>query len=99
MAKMKYLKGPCQHCGGRLEFPAESIGLVAPCPHCGEETELMLATPKSESVIPRRAIVWTWIAVVVLALGLAGSIVALKRAQRGFGACVHGAHSGWACPA
>ncbi len=42
----------------------------------------MLASPPSERVIPRRAIVWSGIAVLILGLGLAGSVVALKRAQR-----------------
>ena len=81
MSRTKYLKGPCQHCGGRLEFPAESIGSIVPCPHCGQHTELLLATPRIEPAIPTRAIVWTCIAVLILGGGLAGSLIALKRAQ------------------
>ena len=81
MSRTKYLKGPCQHCGGRLEFPAESIGSIIPCPHCGQHTELLLATPRLEPTVPMRALVWTSIAVVILGFGLAGSLLALKRAQ------------------
>jgi hypothetical protein len=81
MTKTKHLKGPCQHCGGRLEFPAESIGSIVPCPHCGQHTELVLAAPRVEPAIPSRSIVWTSIALVILVFGLAGSLIALKRAQ------------------
>ncbi|HEV2394207.1 MAG TPA: FxLYD domain-containing protein [Verrucomicrobiae bacterium] len=78
----RYLKGECQHCGGHLEFPADSVGLAAPCPHCGNQTELLLLVPVQEPTIPTRAIVWTVIGVVILGLGLAGALVALKRAER-----------------
>ena len=80
--RTKYLEGQCQHCHGRLEFPAETIGLVSACPHCGRQTELMLATPPEEPSLPRRAILWIAAAVLILVLGLAGSLVALNRAQK-----------------
>jgi hypothetical protein len=79
---MKHLRGECQHCGGHLEFPAESIGLQAPCPHCGQQTELLLERPPEEPSLPRRVIVWTVAAIIVLALGLVGAVLALKRAER-----------------
>lgn len=79
---MKHLRGECQHCGGPLEFPAESIGLQAQCPHCGQQTELFLERPREEPSLPRRVIWWTVAAVVVLALGLLGAVLALKRAER-----------------
>ena len=82
MNRTKYLKGACQHCGEHLEFLADQIGMVVACPHCGKETELMLPRPPEEPAIPRRAIIWTGIAAVILGLGLAGAMVALKRAQR-----------------
>lgn len=82
MTKSKYLKGECQHCEGHLEFLAEHIGVVVPCPHCGQETELFLAQPPQEPAVPRRAIIWTGIAVIILGLGLAGALAALKRAQK-----------------
>src|SRR5579864_2053513 len=78
----RYLKGECQHCGGHLEFPADTVGLAAPCPHCGNQTELLLSVPAQEPTIPTRAIVWTVIGVVILGLGLAGALVALQRAER-----------------
>jgi hypothetical protein len=82
MNQTKYLKGECQHCHGHIEFPAESAGLTIDCPHCGKQTELLLALPKEEPTIPRATIVYTLIAVVILAAGLAGAMIALKMAQR-----------------
>jgi hypothetical protein len=82
MSRLKHLQGECSHCGGRLEFPADSIGAMADCPHCGQPTELTLAAPPSTSIVPAKAIVWTLIAVLILGGGLAGAMVALKRAQK-----------------
>jgi len=52
------------------------------CPHCGKPTELLLAPPPQEAALPRRAIAWTLVAVLILGLGLAGALLALKRVQR-----------------
>src|SRR3954451_189970 len=82
MSSQRYLKGECSHCGGHLEFPVESTGLTADCPHCGQPTDLLLAVPKSEPTIPRKTLVWTGVAVVILILGLGGAIVALQLAQK-----------------
>ena len=82
MNKTKFLKGECQHCQGHLEFPAELAGLTADCPHCGQQTDLLLAKPPEESTVPRAAMVWAVIGIVILGLGLAGALVALKRAER-----------------
>jgi hypothetical protein len=82
MSKTKYLKGECQHCAGHLEFLAEHIGMFVPCPHCQQETELLLPTPPEEPTVPRRALIWTGIAVVVLGLGFLGALMALKRAEK-----------------
>src|SRR5258708_5406219 len=82
MSPTKYLKGVCSHCGGRIEFPADAIGTTVDCPHCGIATELMLAAPPEESSEPRKAIIWTLVAVLILGLGLAGAMAALNRAQR-----------------
>jgi hypothetical protein len=82
MSRTKYLKGQCTECGGRLEFPAETIGTTADCPHCGKQTELALAPLPDESTVPRQAIVYAVIAALILGLGLAGALAALKRAER-----------------
>jgi hypothetical protein len=37
-----FLKCTCEHCGGRIEYPAEAVGANAPCPHCQRETLLKL---------------------------------------------------------
>ncbi len=77
----KKIQGNCSHCGGSLEFPAELVGTVAACPHCGQQAELLLARPLEEPTIPRRVLVWTGIAVLILLLGFAGVLYALKRSQ------------------
>ena len=82
MSQTKFLKCDCSHCGGRIEFPVDLVGTAVDCPHCGKSTELMLPAPPQESGIPRAAIVWTIIAVLILGGGLAGTMVALHRAQR-----------------
>src|SRR5206468_507137 len=51
------------------------------CPHCGKATGLMIERPPDEPTIPRRTIIWTVVTVLVLLLGLAGALVALKRAE------------------
>ena len=82
MTRNKFLKGECQHCGGHLEFPAESIGLAATCPRCGRETELMLATPPVEPTVPRRVILWTAVTVVMLMAGLVVLLAGLRHFER-----------------
>src|SRR5689334_18707423 len=82
MVQTKYLKGECAHCGGRIEFPADAAGMTTDCPHCGKPTELLLAQPKDQSTIPPQVIIWTVIAVLVLAAGFGAALYALKRAQR-----------------
>ena len=82
MNRTKSLKGECQLCGGRLEFPAELVGTPANCPHCGQQTELLLAVAPDESTVPRRALIWAVIGIVILVAGLVAAIVALKRAER-----------------
>jgi hypothetical protein len=82
MSRTKYLKGQCSYCGGRVEFPAEAIGTTADCPHCGRPTELQLEAVPDEPALPRKGIIYAVIAAVILGLGLAGALVALKRAER-----------------
>jgi uncharacterized membrane protein YcjF (UPF0283 family) len=65
-----------------LEFPAESIGLMARCPHCAQETELVLAAPPQEPWVPRRVVVWTVVTILGLVLGLIVSLVGLKQVQK-----------------
>ena len=82
VTRTKRLQGQCQHCGGSLEFPAESIGLMAPCPHCGQQTELMLAVPPQEPMIPRRVIVWTALTILLLIAGLCVVMAQLLRLEK-----------------
>jgi hypothetical protein len=35
-----FLKCNCEHCGGRIEYPAEAVGANVACPHCQQETPL-----------------------------------------------------------
>jgi hypothetical protein len=82
MNRTKYLKGPCRNCGGNIEFPVDLIGTAIDCPHCGKSTELFLATPPREPTVPRKLILWTAAAALILILGVAGLLLGLKRAQR-----------------
>jgi hypothetical protein len=82
MNKTKFLKGHCHACGGRIEFPADAIGMQADCPHCGTATELMLAPPPEQPSVPRKTVVWTGVTILVLLMALAAVIVALKRAEK-----------------
>ena len=81
MANIKYLKAECQHCGVHIEFPADHIGMVVPCPACSKETELLLPTPPEEPAVPRRVLVYTGVAVLILVLGLIATLIGLKRAE------------------
>ncbi len=81
MRPTKNIQGKCEHCGMPLEFAAESIGSTAACPYCHQETELNLEVPELEPTIPRRLIIRTVVAAVVLLLGLVGAIIALNRAK------------------
>jgi len=79
----KNLIGNCQHCGSAIEFPADQAGQTVPCPRCHAETELLLAAPPEESSpLKTRAIIFVSLAVLILALGLVGAQLAIKRARR-----------------
>lgn len=82
MTTTRFLKGDCQHCGGRIEFPADAVGTATECPHCGKQTELLLAALPQTSAVPRKAIVYAVMGFLILLVGLGASLVALKRAQR-----------------
>jgi hypothetical protein len=82
MSRTRLLNGNCQHCGGFIEFPAESVGLAADCPHCGQTTELLLAAPPQERTVPVKTMVYTGIAVLILVGGLVGAMIAVNRLQR-----------------
>jgi hypothetical protein len=82
MSKNKFLNGQCQHCGGPLRFPAESIGQTTNCPQCSQHTELLLAAPPDEPTVPMKTIAFTVIAVLVLIGGLIAAMIAVKRLQR-----------------
>ena len=82
MTQTKILRGECQQCGGQLTFPAEQIGSTARCPHCAADTELMLAIPAVEPMIPRKVIVWTGITVAVLIVGFGILLAGLNHFEK-----------------
>lgn len=62
MSETPFLKCPCQHCGGSIEFPAHGVGLAIDCPHCATRTKLFRpelvveeAAPAAEPVVEPRA--------------------------------------------
>lgn len=82
MSVTKNVTGPCQHCGGLIQFSPEAVGNLATCPSCGKETELTLSVPKMESGLPVKTIVFSVVAVVILVGGLIAAQMALNRAKR-----------------
>jgi hypothetical protein len=79
---LKHLQGECQVCGRELQFPAEAVGTTGSCPYCGKETELLLAQPPAERLIPRSTIFWTAFTVLLLLVALGAAVFAVKRAQQ-----------------
>ncbi len=43
MSDSAFLKCQCEHCHGRIEFPAQYANQTIPCPHCKKETRLTIA--------------------------------------------------------
>ena len=82
MNRTKRLTGACTQCGGPIEFHAEMIGTLAQCPLCRKQTELLLAAPPAEPLIPRKVLIWTVITCVLLVLGAVAVVVGLKRFEK-----------------
>ena len=83
MAETKYLKCYCDHCVGRIEFPAEGIGATIPCPHCGKPTELALEVPKEKKIQhSAQGRKWFIAGAVILGVGLIATVAILITAQR-----------------
>jgi hypothetical protein len=82
MRDRKLLNCSCAHCGGHIEFPAESIGTTRRCPHCGDETELTLPPVDTESPTAPRARIWAIGGLIVLFILFAAAFYALHRARQ-----------------
>ena len=79
-----FLKCTCEHCGGRIEYPAEAVGANVACPHCQQETPLKLDGGDDAEVIvvgggKAKLVIGTVIACVVAAAVLAGALVWVKQ--------------------
>lgn len=82
MAETKFLKCPCDHCGGHIEFPADGIGATIPCPHCARPTELALEIPAHLIQRPGRGRKWFIAGAVILVVGAVAIVAILITAQR-----------------
>src|SRR5688572_30338201 len=82
MAETKFLKCPCDHCGGHIEFPADGIGATIPCPHCGRPTELALEIPAELIQRPAHGRKWFIAGAVILAVGGIAIAAILFKAQQ-----------------
>jgi hypothetical protein len=82
MNQTKRLNGVCSQCGGPIEFPAELVGTLTQCPRCRKQTELRLSSPPEEPPVLRRAILWTVVAVAILALGVIALLVGLRHFEK-----------------
>lgn len=79
-----FLKCTCEHCGGRIEYPAEAVGANVPCPHCQQETPLKLDSVAGGDVVEvgagkAKLVIGAVIASVVAVAVLAGVLVWVKR--------------------
>ncbi|MBI5802389.1 MAG: hypothetical protein HZA92_16895 [Verrucomicrobia bacterium] len=82
-----YLKCTCEHCGGRIEYPAEAVGANAPCPHCQRETPLKLDGGDDSDIVTvgggkARLVLGTIVACVIAVAVLAAAGIWVKK-QRG----------------
>lgn len=83
MSAAEFLKGPCQHCGNSIEFPADGIGQTTTCPHCGQATELQPDVAiTSSTATPARKSSTTVIGIIVVALIAVGGVIAFKSLRR-----------------
>jgi hypothetical protein len=82
MNPTKRLTCTCSECGGSIQSPAELVGTITQCPRCGKQTELTLAALPQEPAVPRRLIVWTVVAVVILAVGVIVPVAGLKHFEK-----------------
>jgi hypothetical protein len=82
MAETKFLKCPCDHCGGHIEFPADGIGATIPCPHCARPTELALEIPAELIQRPAHGRKWFIAGAVILAVGGIAIAAILFKAQQ-----------------
>ena len=82
MAETKFLKCPCDHCGGHIEFPADGIGATIPCPHCARPTELALEIPAHLIQRPGRGRNWFIAGTIILVVGVVAIVAILITAQR-----------------
>jgi hypothetical protein len=80
-----FLKCNCEHCGGRIEYPAEAVGANVACPHCQQETPLKLdeGGAEAETVTvgggKAKLVVGTVIASLVAVAALGAALVWLKK--------------------
>jgi len=85
-AATKTLEGRCGRCGRALVFLAAQTGAPGCCPHCGEETLLLPAPPRLESGVPRRAVIWMTVGLLVGLGGLLAAWLLLRQARGLLGA-------------
>lgn len=79
-----FLKCSCEHCGGRIEYPAEAVGANVACPHCQQETPLKLDGDDDADVVvvgggKAKLVIGTVIACVVAVVALAAAGIYVKK--------------------
>lgn len=79
-----FLKCTCDHCGGRIEYPAEAVGANVPCPHCQQETPLKLDSGDDADTVvvgggKAKLVIGTVVACVVAGAVLVGALIWAKR--------------------
>ena len=82
MNRTKQLQAVCSRCGGPIRCPAELIGTQTQCPHCRQQADLRLPAPALESSAPRKLVIVSVMAIVLLVLSLAACLIGLRWVQR-----------------
>lgn len=82
MSATRYFKCNCQQCGGRIEYPVESVGTAVECPHCGQQTDLTLPAPLETGSEPRKRIGWAITGAIILLVGIIAIVVAIGWVNR-----------------
>ena len=79
-----FLKCTCEHCGGRIEYPAEAVGANVACPHCQKETPLKLDGGDDADVVvvggsKAKLVIGAVVACIVAVVALAAAGIYVKK--------------------
>lgn len=78
MESQTYFKTTCAHCGGRIEAPAEGVGMWIQCPHCAQKTQLGAAN--SGTAVAKKSRAWVWVVLCgMVVMAVVGGVLMMRR--------------------